>query len=116
MNEAHLSTMRAAHARVFGVSWFTVSRGTRTADDAGGQTIEWHTVSSGNGTIKQTRASKQAASERLLNQSGVTLMCAYDTDVTAGDRVVAKGVTYDVLSVDIDSDELLVRSVILESR
>ena len=114
MTEEHLDILRAAHARVVGVSWFTVERATRTADGAGGQTIAWHTVASGHGTFKRSTGSKRSFSERLVENFQMVLTCAYDIDVASGDRIRSKGITYNVASVDIDSDELLVRTVALE--
>jgi head-tail adaptor len=116
MTQEHLEVLRTAHARVAAVTYFTVERATRASDGAGGQTIVWNTVASGHGTFKQNRSTKQNASERLTNVSGVLLVCAYDVDVKPTDRVRAKDFSYDVLAVDMDTDELLVRNVTLESR
>ena len=114
MNADHLEVLRAAHARVYGISWFTVERATRTPDGVGGQTIEWHTVASGHGTFKRSNGSKRSYAERLVENYQMTLTCAYDVNINQGDRVKAKDVTYNVQSVDVDSDELLVRTAILE--
>jgi len=116
MNEAHLDLLRTAHARIYGVTWFTVERPTRESDGAGGVSLQWNTVASGNGTFKRTRADRRDIQERVSGAVGVSLICAYDADVRQGDRVKAKGITYDVMTVDIDSDELLVRTVTLEVR
>lgn len=116
MNQDHLDILRKAQARVFGVTHFTVERATRESDGAGGQTTVWNTVASGHGTFKQIRAGRQDVSERVGNVISMSLVCAYDTDIRATDRVRTKNGSYDVASVDLDSDELLVRNVLLEVR
>lgn len=116
MTEEHLELLRNAHARVYGVTWFTVERPTREPDGAGGVLLQWNTVASANGTFKRTRGDRREIQERISNGTGVSLVCAYDVDVRTGDRIRAKGISYDALTVDIDTDELLVRTVTLEVR
>lgn len=116
MTEAHLDLLRTAHARVCGVTWFTVERATREPDGSGGVLLQWNTVASAHGTFKRTRADRRDVQERVGSTVTVSLVCAYDVDIKQGDRVRARGVSYDVSTVDVDSDELLVRTVTLEVR
>lgn len=116
MTEEHLELLRNAHARVNGVTWFTVERPTREPDGAGGVSLQWNTIASAHGTFKRTRGDRREIQERVSGGVGVSLVCAYDVDVRQGDRIRAKGISYDALAVDIDTDELLVRTVSLEVR
>lgn len=94
-------------------SLIELQRNTPTRSTTGQEVDSWETYASVYASVKMLRGASYYAAEQTANETVMELFIHYRTDVSAADRVVLGGVTYEMASppenIELRNRELLIR-------